>query len=205
MVKQFIYISLVVILISCKQEAQYETDFHVQNSLRTELGLQPINDSWEIDTIEYYIEYHSGKRKYLPQKVDTAEGKYVTMRKTLINNVSDSLMIVKSIITSSKESGIISESDSYYRKIPSNLQSFLMLEYNFQGQKYLAEIDTIATEEKYLTNKIKLDSMLQYAEENDLYICGTGVSEILSEGIPLSPSVEISKNEAIVLIRNLME
>ncbi|MDY8134462.1 hypothetical protein [Aquimarina sp. 2201CG5-10] len=98
--------------------------------------------------------------------------------------INTNLFIDKLVIIDPLTETKISERIRYSKKLNEDLKTVIGLNYDYLRDRYDSYIiDTTGTQKKREENKAKLDSMYKYAEEHDLYLCGTAATEILYEGI----------------------
>ncbi|MFD2561861.1 hypothetical protein [Aquimarina rubra] len=118
--------------------------------------------------------------------------------------LSNNLSIKKTILIDPETGAKDSETVEYSKKINENLKTLISLRYDYKSESYFTFlIDSIASEKKRNQNQIKLDSLYKYAEENNLYLCGTAANEILFEGLPEFPIPRIiSLDSTLLIIKN---
>lgn len=97
--------------------------------------------------------------------------------------LTDSIQLKKEIISEEKYgwSCKASESDFFLHRLNEDQLVEIRKEYDYDNSKYYITLDTIASPEKLLKNKLKL-SRLEAEAKDGWYICGTAAHSILNEG-----------------------
>jgi hypothetical protein len=134
--------------------------------------------------------------------IDTISTANYTLTKKYQIRLKNDLTVTKLIDIDPKTKNKISETDIYTMRQNPNIESRLGLTYNYNTEKYYADfLYSTTTSEKIKANRMKADSMMNYAEKTGLYLCGTAYNEILWKDVPFLPIPrEIEKDSALFVI-----
>ena len=171
-------------------------------SNETTRGLSSLNKNWQKKEITYWIQKSDSTEKEIKsiEGLDIDKKNYTIDKKYEIQ-INNRLKIKKSILFNPYLNKKVHEADYYEHKINSDIRSKLYLSYDYESKMYSITLRySIATIEKWKKNRVKLDSMHDYAKKNNLYLCGTAANEILREGLPHSRIEEISLESAEKII-----
>ncbi|MDQ3393866.1 MAG: hypothetical protein M3512_07130 [Bacteroidota bacterium] len=198
-----ITVLLIFLAFSCERARELPADEKIVEEKTTVNGLLSLNGNWHQDSsiVWTYI---------LPDSIwteiilkDTSDYPNYRITEVYRKQVGDSLKITKQLSWDPKNKRLLEETDVYEKQLTNFLQARLSISYDYLTKTYHTDLlDSIATEEKLEANRAKLDSMTEYAKENNLYLCGTAAHAILWEDVPFLPvPKEIEKEEAIKIAK----
>ncbi len=171
---------------------RYDTDF---NKTRVELGLEPIQEHWKLDSIEFidYGNYSIIEREYIKEWQLKFEDEKLycqywssnKSKKVIPHHTKKKTFFIKSIWVWKNK--ILGEIDSYNKPISDLKYAELMSSYGFVDKKWFNRLDTLETE----LQKHRMDSL-----SNFYSICGTGLFdfEVDTIGITKSETDKILKS-----------
>ncbi len=200
--KELLYGLLLVFLLfnSCKKnlsEEQMVGESDKDNILRNSSTLP---EQWMEQNSIFKIR---NKESSLDQLIPTNLSEITDYKITIVykRKLSEKVSVKKIIDFEPITKYKITESDIYIKSLNKYYESRLHLSYDYVKKEYYSDLmDSTATIEKHRANKIKADSMMNYAKKNGLYLCGTAYSEILDEGILLVLPIEIKKDSALKIV-----
>ncbi len=146
------------------------------NEKRLDIGLHPIIESNSIDSITCNEEVDSnGLSLFLDN-----EKSFI---KEWSFNISDKEYYKNKLIGYSKsywfwENRIIYEIDTYEKPISKLEKERLHVMYDYETKEYFAELDTTKTNLAQNLKTQRIDSIYQYAEDENLILCGTAMWEM---------------------------
>ena len=172
------------------------------NDERLRIGIQTISDETPYDSIEYFgvgnsedFSFILGNEKSFSKgwTFSFVEGAY--HKHKLIRYLKSYWFW---------ENKILYEIDTYVKPLSKLESEELMVAFDYEENEYFARLDTVKTElaETLKTNRI--DSIYQYADDNNLIICGTAMMEMELEDDYLMGEIDtigISKNEVDLILK----
>lgn len=201
--KTLIYILVLfcVTTLGCKEQTnktELESDPEIPKGIE---GLTSLSEQWLQDSSTYWTRDKDSTWQELKPS-DTLSFTNYTITKKYQLRLNEDLMVKKFIDIDPKTKNKVSETDVYTRRLNPNIEARLGLTYNYKTEKYYADfLDSTGTSEKMKANRMKADSMMNYAEKEGLYLCGTAYNEILWEEVPFLPiPKEIDKDSALLVI-----
>ena len=164
-------------------------------------GLTPLSEHWLQDSSTYWTRDEDSTWQELKPSDTLSITNYTITRKYQLR-LNEDLILKKLIDIDPKTKIKVSETDVYTRRLNPNIEARLGLMYNYKKEEYYADfLDSTGTSEKRKANRMKADSMMNYAEKEGLYLCGTAYNEILWEDVPFLPIPrEITKDSALLVI-----
>lgn len=197
----YILILFCLTTIGCREQTK-NTELKIEPEVPKEIeGLTLLSEQWTQDSTAYWTRDDDSTYQELKPS-DTLSVTDYTVTKKYQLRLDTNLIVKKYINIDPTTKNKVSETDIYTRQLNPNIEARLGLTYNYKTEEYNADfLDARGTSEKRKANRMKADSMMNYAAKEGLYLCGTAYNEIVWEDVPFLPIPrKIAKDSALLII-----